>query len=121
MSVVVRSNSNYSHFICTGSTMSLVSGITFGGLLAYGAYQTSANPQNFIFLFGKVLALLSLKICYEWVGVNVNPCPINYFYAVAHIYHAICTGVSSVLFLLMGYRFYNSGKFMPAGLVTALR
>lgn len=33
--------------------MSLVSGITFGGLLAYGAYQTSANPKNFIFLFGK--------------------------------------------------------------------
>ncbi len=50
--MVVRSNSNYS-IICTGSTMSLVSGITFGGLLAYGAYQTSANPKNFIFLFGK--------------------------------------------------------------------
>lgn len=48
--------------LCTGSVMSLVSGITFGGLLAYGAYQTSANPKNFIFLFGKVFALLSLKI-----------------------------------------------------------
>ena len=43
--------------LCTGSTMSLVSGITFGGLLAYGAYQTSANPKNFFFLFGKVCTI----------------------------------------------------------------
>ncbi|XP_067000620.1 transmembrane protein 14C [Anabrus simplex] len=29
-------------------------------------------------------------------------------------------GTSAVLGGLMGYRFYNSGKFMPAGLVAAL-
>jgi uncharacterized membrane protein (UPF0136 family) len=28
--------------------------------------------------------------------------------------------VSGVLTCVMGYRFYNSGKFMPAGLVTIL-
>ena len=33
--------------------MSLVSGVTFGGLLAYGATRTSANPKDFLFLFGK--------------------------------------------------------------------
>lgn len=38
-----------------------------------------------------------------------------------YIHTYIHTGVSSVLLLLMGYRFYNSGKIMPAGLVTALR
>lgn len=35
--------------------MSLVSGITFGGLLAYGASRTSADPKDFIFLLGRVL------------------------------------------------------------------
>ena len=33
--------------------MSLVSGMAFGGLLAYGASRTSANPKDFIFLLGK--------------------------------------------------------------------
>ena len=45
-------------YCCTGSVMSLVSGITFGGLLAYGAYRTSANPKDFIFLLGKETGLL---------------------------------------------------------------
>ena len=36
----------------TGSMMSLASGFAFGGLLAYGAYRTSADPKDFIFLFG---------------------------------------------------------------------
>ena len=56
--------------------MSLVSGITFGGLLAYGAYQTSANPQNFIFLFGKVL-ICAVELENKWVGLThaCVPCP----------------------------------------------
>ncbi|KAL4235632.1 Transmembrane protein 14C [Mactra antiquata] len=29
-------------------------------------------------------------------------------------------GTSATLLCLMGYRFYNSGKFMPAGLVATL-
>ncbi|CAG8518557.1 14252_t:CDS:2 [Racocetra persica] len=29
--------------------------------------------------------------------------------------------VSSVLFIVMGVRFYKSGKFMPAGFVSTLR
>ena len=54
--------------------MSLVSGITFGGLLAYGAYQTSANPKNFIFLFGKVCTF------------ELENSSIVKLYAIAHIY-----------------------------------
>ena len=37
-------------------------------------------------------------------------------------FHTISlAAVTAILFGLMGYRFYNSGKFMPAGLVAALR
>lgn len=35
--------------------------------------------------------------------------------------YATLLGGSSVLAGLMGYRFYNSGKFMPAGMVALLR
>ena len=47
---------------------------------------------------------------------------------ISHIAHDPLTqcivspvAVTAILLGLMGYRFYNSGKFMPAGLVTALR
>ncbi len=33
--------------------MSLVSGVAFGGLLAYGATRTSANPKDCLFLLGE--------------------------------------------------------------------
>lgn len=32
--------------------MSLGSGVVFGGLLCYGAYRTSADPRDFMFLLG---------------------------------------------------------------------
>lgn len=35
--------------------MSLASGVVFGGLLAYGAYRTSANPGDFMFSLGKLV------------------------------------------------------------------
>ncbi|XP_076462876.1 transmembrane protein 14C-like [Babylonia areolata] len=63
-----------------GSVPSLAMGLTCGGLMAIGAYQTSNDPRN---------VLLSL------------------------VTSAVLTGV-------MGYRFMNSKKFMPAGLVGGL-
>ena len=33
--------------------MSLGSGIVFGSLIGYGAYRTSANPKDFLFLLGQ--------------------------------------------------------------------
>ena len=33
--------------------MSLGSGVLFGTLLAYGAYRTSVNPKDFVFIFGE--------------------------------------------------------------------
>ena len=35
-----------------GSLMSLGSGLLFGSLVVYGAYRTSVNPKDFVFLFG---------------------------------------------------------------------
>ncbi|XP_047119154.1 transmembrane protein 14C [Schistocerca piceifrons] len=67
-------------YVKAGSVPSLGAGLLFGGILGYGAYQISQDPND---------------------------------------YH-ILLGTSTALGGLMGYRFYNSGKFMPAGLVAAL-
>lgn len=63
-----------------GSAASLGMGLAFGGVLGFGAYQTSVNPNNY------------------YLGL----------------------GTSAVLAGVMGHRFMNSGKFMPAGLVATL-
>lgn len=63
-----------------GSVPSLIAGLAFGGILGFGAYQTSVNPNNYFVTYGTSTALAGM----------------------------------------MGWRFYNSGKFMPAGLVAAL-
>jgi len=67
-------------YVKAGSLMSLVTGLVFGALSAFGAYQLSQNPNNYLLL--------------------------------------LCT--SGFLTLMMGYRFSQSGKFMPAGLVAVL-
>lgn len=67
-------------YVKAGSVISMVMGLSCGGLMGLAAYQTSHNPNNVL------LALL----------------------------------VTGSLTCLMGYRFMNSGKFMPAGLVATL-
>ncbi|PRD35861.1 UNVERIFIED_CONTAM: tmem14c [Trichonephila clavipes] len=64
-----------------GSTSSLIAGITFGSILAYGAYQTSIDETNYVLSFM----------------------------------------ATSTLGAVMLIRFYNTGKFMPAGLMSTLR
>ncbi|CAI2178061.1 13058_t:CDS:2 [Funneliformis geosporum] len=68
-------------FLKAGSMVSLMAGLSFGGLAAYAANRVSTNPKS------TGLALV----------------------------------VSLTLFIVMGVRFYKSGKFMPAGLVTIIR
>ncbi|KAK0133689.1 Transmembrane protein 14C [Merluccius polli] len=63
-----------------GSVMSLMAGLVFGGLSAYGALKISMDVQD------TSLSLLS----------------------------------SAVLAVVMGMRFRNSGKLMPAGLMALL-
>ncbi|XP_034041357.1 transmembrane protein 14A [Thalassophryne amazonica] len=63
-----------------GSVMSLMAGLIFGGLSAYGAYNISKNTSD-------------IKISFLTAGI---------------------------LSLVMGMRFRNSGKLMPAGIVAGL-
>jgi len=67
-------------YVKAGSIPSLAAGLAFGGLSAFGAYQTTRNPNNYYVILGTTVILTSV----------------------------------------MGFRFYNSGKFMPAGLVCIL-
>jgi len=39
-------------YVKAGSAMSLLMGLLFGGLSAFGAYQTSQDPANFWILLG---------------------------------------------------------------------
>ncbi|XP_008320264.1 transmembrane protein 14A [Cynoglossus semilaevis] len=63
-----------------GSVMSLVAGLVFGGLSAYGAFNISNDPKN-------------IKVSLFSAGL---------------------------LALVMGTRYKNSGKFLPAGLMSGL-
>uniref|UniRef100_T1JHK9 Transmembrane protein 14C n=1 Tax=Strigamia maritima TaxID=126957 RepID=T1JHK9_STRMM len=63
-----------------GSTQSLYSGLFLGGLMSYGAYQTSHDPQN---------------VCFSLV-----------------------TSIGTAG--LMGQRYMQTGKIMPAGVVAVL-
>uniref|UniRef100_A0AAX7V427 Transmembrane protein 14A n=1 Tax=Astatotilapia calliptera TaxID=8154 RepID=A0AAX7V427_ASTCA len=62
------------------SVMSLMAGLVFGGLSAFGAYNITSDPKDI------KVSLLS----------------------------------SGVLAVIMGMRYKNSGKLMPAGIMTGL-
>lgn len=55
--------------------MSLGSGVLFGTLLAYGAYKTSVNPKDFVFIFGECAYII-----YIYIYVRYTPC-INMLFA----------------------------------------
>jgi len=42
------------------STYSLIAGLVFGGILGFGAYQTSVNPRNYYLTLGTSAALGAL-------------------------------------------------------------
>uniref|UniRef100_A0A669BNN7 Transmembrane protein 14A n=1 Tax=Oreochromis niloticus TaxID=8128 RepID=A0A669BNN7_ORENI len=70
----------YSLVWTPGSVMSLMAGLVFGGLSAFGAYNITNDPKDI------KVSLLS----------------------------------SGVLAVIMGMRYKNSGKLMPAGIMTGL-
>ncbi|GFU42610.1 transmembrane protein 14C [Nephila pilipes] len=67
-------------YVKAGNTSSLIAGLTFGSILAYGAYQTSIDESNYMLSFM----------------------------------------ATSTLGAVMLIRYYNTGKFMPAGLMSTL-
>ncbi|PNF17034.1 Transmembrane protein 14C [Cryptotermes secundus] len=75
--------------------------VAAGGIVGY-ARAGSIPSLGAGLLFGSIL-------CYGAYQTSQNPN--NYL---------LLLGTSAVLGGLMGYRFYNSRKFMPAGLVTIL-
>ncbi|KAJ6664538.1 hypothetical protein lerEdw1_007195 [Lerista edwardsae] len=72
-----------------GSVPSLAAGLLFGGLAGVGAYQLSQDPKNI------------------WLSLNNA--------TLASVFQLVASGT---LAGVMGMRFYNSGKFMPAGLIA---
>ncbi|PSN43094.1 Transmembrane protein 14C [Blattella germanica] len=75
--------------------------VATGGIIGY-TKAGSIPSLGAGLLFGSIL-------CYGAYQTSQNP---NNF--------GLIFGTSTALGGLMGYRFYNSGKFMPAGLVTIL-
>lgn len=94
----------------TGSVTSLAAGLFFGLLAAVGAYLASQNPKNVWLSLGEQQCRLNCNGTttdfYTLNGVNCSS---------SHV------GTSGTLAVVMGLRFLNSGKFMPAGLMTLLR
>jgi len=76
--------------------------VAAGGIVGYAKAGSVASLGAGL-LFGSLL-------CYGAYQTSQNPN--NYL---------LLLGTSAALGGLMGYRFYNSRKFMPAGLVTILR
>ncbi|KAK9755044.1 transmembrane protein 230/134 14C [Popillia japonica] len=75
--------------------------VAAGGIFGY--YKAGSIPSlGAGILFGSALAYGALEVSRD---------PSNY---------SVQLATSSILAGVMGYRFYNSGKIMPAGLVCAL-
>ncbi|KAJ9586847.1 hypothetical protein L9F63_019566 [Diploptera punctata] len=75
--------------------------VATGGIIGY-TKAGSIPSLGAGLLFGSIL-------CYGAIQTSRDP---NNF--------GLLFGTSAALGGLMGYRFYNSGKFMPAGIVTVL-
>ncbi|KAL8182641.1 UNVERIFIED_CONTAM: Transmembrane protein 14C, partial [Gekko kuhli] len=87
-----------------GSVQSLAAGLLFGGLAGLGAYQLSQDPK-------KIWISLPHEIVAE-VEAGKGLClPDANHYGLNAVASGTLAGV-------MGMRFYNSGKFMPAGLIA---
>ncbi|KAG8195273.1 hypothetical protein JTE90_028424 [Oedothorax gibbosus] len=60
-------------FVKAGSTSSLIAGITFGGILAYGAYLTSLDESNFVLSFVTTSTLGALMLVRFYVSGKFMP------------------------------------------------
>ena len=98
-------------FSPTGSVMSLMAGLVFGGLSAYGAYNVSNDPKDI---------QVSLR------KYDETHCDIFCLWA-RKMYLSRCCGVvfisvsAGVLSVIMGMRYKKSGKLLPAGIMAGLR
>lgn len=89
--------------------VSLIAGLFFGSVSAYGAFRISNDPQDY------------------WTSLSKYrnpPCFRNteQMSAVNFIFHGFfCIVSAGILTVVMGMRFRKSGKLMPAGIMAGLR
>lgn len=102
-------------FLVSGSVTSLVAGLVSGLLAAVGAYLASQNPKN-------VWVSLGEQVYVRLWKCNNRFCCCCFFNARhGDNWSSPDLGTSGTLTVVMGLRFINTGKFMPAGLMTLLR
>lgn len=92
--------------------MSLMAGLVFGGLSAYGAYNITNDSKDIKVLlceyaqvqfkmnFQRIINIIQLVLC-----LNVSFLPV----------------ASGILAVVMGMRYKKSGKLMPTGIISGLR
>ena len=97
--------------------MSLGSGILFGALIGYGAYRVSNNPKDFIFIAGGCVIVIC-SVLQIWGSFFIHSKKLPPLMACISPFPPVV--VCGLLTAAMGYRYFKSGKFMPAGLVASL-
>lgn len=92
--------------------MSLMAGLVFGGISAYGAYNITNDSKDikislceyaqvqFKMNFQRIINIIQLVLC-----LNVSILPV----------------ASGLLAVVMGMRYKKSGKLMPAGVISGIR
>lgn len=88
--------------------MSLMAGLVFGALSAYGALKLSNNPSD-----------IKISLCeYSSAHSNWLQCNMGIISRCSFPLFAVASGLLSVV---MGTRYKKSGKLMPAGIICGLR
>lgn len=90
--------------------MSLMAGLVFGGLSAYGALNVSNDPSN-----------IKISLCEYGSGHRNWPTAGNIPSVASQWSCTLFAVASGLLAVVMGVRYKNSGKVMPAGMLCGLR
>lgn len=103
--------------------MSLMAGLLFGGLSAYGAFNVSRDPSDIKVSLreydpscpdqhnNNILMIISISVSELVKTVSRYHMMLFFFVSVA----------SGVLSVVMGMRYKKSGRLMPAGIMSGLR
>ena len=67
------------HYSCTGSLVSLMAGLFFGGISGYGAYRVSADPRDIWISLGEYKAPVSSSLITNNVVLHINTNPYCHF------------------------------------------
>lgn len=102
-------------YVKAGSVPSLAAGLLFGSVLGIGEYGEVTSK-----LVSTTLSLRCLSYFRKPEQLSLDSRLVCLRFSFDSLRFYALSGTSAVLGGLMGYRFINSGKFMPAGLITIL-